>query len=80
MWGAIRGAELGDGTVETRSIPQTIQAIDILTEENDLLEIYCDCIVKNKHIGIYDGAYKCVELATGRKFERLTNGSSVRIG
>jgi len=69
-WGAIRGAELGDGTVEVRTIPQTLQAIDLLTQENDLLEMFCDCIVKNKSIGIYDGAYKCVELATGKKFER----------
>ena len=71
MWGAIRGAELGDGTVETRTIPQTLQAIDLLANHTDLLEMYCDCIVKNKSIGIYDGAYKCVELATGRKFERF---------
>jgi hypothetical protein len=70
MWGAIRGAELGDGTIETRTIPHTLQAIDLLTDEKDLLQMYCDCIVKNKSIGIYDGAYKCVELATGRKFER----------
>jgi hypothetical protein len=70
MWGAIRGAELGDGTVETRTIPHTLQAIDLLTHDHDLLEMYCDCIVKNKSIGIYDGAYKCVELATGTKFER----------
>jgi len=70
MWGAIRGAELGDGTIEARSIPQTLQAIDILTHASDLLKLYCDCIVKNKSIGIYDGAYKCVELATGKKFER----------
>ena len=70
MWGAIRGAEIGDSTVETRSIPQTLQAIDLLTDENDLLTLFCDCIVKNKSIGIYDGAYKSVELATGKKFER----------
>jgi hypothetical protein len=70
MWGAIRGAELGDGTIETRTIPHTLQAIDLLTHENDLLQLYCDCIVKNKSIGIYDGAYKCVELATGKRFER----------
>ena len=70
MWGAIRGAELGDGTIEARSIPQTLQAIDLLTDADDLLEMYCACIVKNKLIGIYDGAYKCVELATGKKFER----------
>ena len=70
MWGAIRGAELGDGTVEVRTIPQTLQAIDVLTQDQDLMNLYCDCIVKNKSIGIYDGAYKCVEMATGRKFER----------
>ena len=70
MWGAIRGAELGDGTVEARSIPQTLQAIDVISQDRDLMDLYCDCIVKNKSIGIYDGAYRCVELATGRKFER----------
>ena len=70
MWGAIRGAELGDGTVEATSIPLTLQAIDMLVNHNDLLEMFCSCIVKNKSIGIYDGAYKCVELATGKKFVR----------
>jgi hypothetical protein len=77
MWGAIRGAEIGNGTVEARSIPQTLQAIDILTDEDDLLELFCECIVKNKHIGIYDGAYKCVEMATGKKFVRTPISSSV---
>lgn len=70
MWGAIRGAELGDGTVEVRTIPQTLQAIDLLTFEDDLLTLYCECIVKNKHIGVYDGGYHSVALATGTKFER----------
>ena len=70
MWGAIRGAEIGDSTVETRTIPQTLQAIDLLTEEEDLLLMYCDFIIKNKSIGLYDGAYKSVELATGRNFVR----------
>lgn len=70
MWGAIRAAELGDGTVEARSIAHTLQAIDLLAHDRDLLTMYCDCIVKNKSVGIYDGAYKCVELATGIKFVR----------
>jgi hypothetical protein len=70
MWGAIRGAEIGDSTVETRTIPQTLQAIDIMTEADDLLTLFCDQIIKNKSIGIYDGAYKSVELATGKKFVR----------
>ena len=34
------------------------------------MEMFCEMIVKNKSIGIYDGAYKCVELATGKKFDR----------
>jgi hypothetical protein len=72
MWGAIRGAEIGDGTIEARTIPQTLQAIDLITHDTDLLTLFCDSIVKNKSIGIYDGAYKCVELATGKKFERKT--------
>lgn len=68
MWGAIRSAELGDGTVETRTIAETLEAIDLLTEEEDLLRLYCDRIVKNKEAGVYDGAYRCVELATGTPF------------
>ena len=75
-WGAIRSAELGDGTIETRSIPRTLQAIDLLAKETDLLEMYCDSIVKNKRSGIYDGAYKCVALATGTTFERTDDGIS----
>jgi len=78
MWGAIRGAEIGDGTVETRTIPQTLQAIDLMTHEDDLLEMYCEMIVKNKSIGLYDGAYKSVELATGKKFKRTPEG--IKIG
>ena len=70
MWGAIRGAEIGDSTIEARTVPQTLQAIDLMTAEDDLLTLYCDQIVKNKSIGVYDGAYKSVELATGKKFIR----------
>lgn len=36
----------------------------------DLLTMYCEHIVKSKSIGICDGAYKSVELATGKKFVR----------
>jgi len=69
-WGAVRGAEIGDSTVEVRSLGHTLQAIDLLVQEDDLLELYCRQIVKNKAAGIYDGAYKCVELATGKPFVR----------
>jgi hypothetical protein len=69
-WGAIRSAEVGDGTVETRTIPETLHAIDLLAREQDLLTMYAGGIVKNKSIGIYDGAYKSVALATGTPWER----------
>jgi len=69
-WGAIRSAELGDGTVEMRTIPETLNAIDLMAGEQDLLRMYCDSIVKNKQIGIYDGAYHAVALATGTTWER----------
>jgi hypothetical protein len=75
-WGAIRSAELGDGTIETRTIPRTLQAIDLITREQDLMTMFCEMIVKNKSIGIYDGAYKCVELATGKEFDRESLVSS----
>jgi len=79
-WGAIRSAELGDGTIETRTIPRTLQAIDLLAQETDLMELFCDSIVNNKRAGIYDGAYKCVALATGGTFERTDEGISYSRG
>ena len=66
MWGAIHSAEIGDGTLECRDIPHTIQLLDqFLTTR--LLDEMCEAIVLNKNMGIYDGAKKVVELAIGLK-------------
>ncbi|MCR5670205.1 MAG: hypothetical protein K6G10_04305 [Butyrivibrio sp.] len=62
MWGAIHSAEIGDGTLECRDIPHTIQMLDQFLETN-LLEEMCGCIVANKVAGTYDGAKKVVGLA-----------------
>jgi hypothetical protein len=67
MWGAIHSAEIGDGTLECRDIPHTIQMIDMFLNEDDLLNDMCENIKVNKSIGIYDGAYKVVEIAMGMK-------------
>ena len=67
MWGAIHSAEIGDGTLECRDIPHTVQMIDLFLDESDLLCGMCDNIITNQSIGIYDGAYKVVELAMGLK-------------
>ena len=70
MWGAIHSAEIGDGTLECRDIPHTLQMLDLFLEENMLLKDMCHNIQKNKSIGIYDGAYKVVELAMDMKGQR----------
>ncbi|MCR5755160.1 MAG: hypothetical protein K6G30_10160 [Acetatifactor sp.] len=67
MWGAIHSAEIGDGTLECRDIPHTLQMVELFLTSDSLLTDMCESIVKNKQIGIYDGAYKVVELAFGMK-------------
>jgi len=62
MWGAIHSAEVGDGTLECRDIPHTLQMIDQFMNTG-LLETMCENIIENKKTGLYDGAYKVVELA-----------------
>lgn len=66
-WGAIRGAEIGDGTIETNALRGLHRTLRLLIEENDLIELYCDHIVKNNKAGIYNGAYNAVNAATHRQ-------------
>ena len=66
MWGAIHSAEMGDGTLECRDIPHTLQMVEMFLN-TDLVNEMCDAIITNKTIGLYDGAYKVVELAMGLK-------------
>ena len=67
QWGAIHSAEIGDGTLECRDIPHTVQMLDLFLNEYALLNDMCDCIEKNKAAGIYDGAYRVVELAMEKR-------------
>ena len=67
MWGAIHSAEIGDGTLECRDIPHTLQMIDLFMQDDVLLGQMCDCIKTNKSIGLYDGAYNVVKIAMGLK-------------
>ena len=63
QWGAVHSAEIGDGTLECADIPHTIQMLELFLNEKTLLCDMCNAIVENKKMGIYDGAYKVVELA-----------------
>ena len=67
MWGAIHSAEMGDGTLECRDIPHTLQMIDLFMQDGKLLNDMCESIKLNKSIGLYDGAYKVIELAMEMK-------------
>ncbi len=70
QWGAIHSAELGEGTLECEDIAHTIQMIRLFIKDKNFLNDMCDNIIKNKAAGIYDGAYRVVELA----MEKNTRG------
>lgn len=62
-WGAIRGSEVGDGTMETDNEEDLIRTLDTLITDSDLLELYIRHIRLNAAAGVYNGAYNAVMLA-----------------
>lgn len=64
-WGAIRGSEMGDGTIETDSTPALHRTLHTLIDEDDLLKLYCRHILINAREGVYNGAYNAVQIAEG---------------
>ncbi len=68
-WGAIHSAEMGDGTLECKDIPHTLQMIDLLLGEEALFAEMIKAILANKAAGVYDGAYNVVKLAMALKNE-----------
>ncbi len=68
-WGAIRAAEIGDGTPECRDLPLTLQTLELVLQEDDLLALYCNRIKTLRDAGIYNGAYRAVTLAATGKME-----------
>ena len=67
-WGAIRTAELGDGTYECRTLPEIGAMLDLMTNDGEVLTAMCEAIVTAKKAGIYDGAYNVIKLAVEGKF------------
>lgn len=63
QWGAIHSAEMGDGTLECRDIPHTLQMARLFLEDDVTLKNMCDAIDLNKKMGVYDGAYNAVKIA-----------------
>ena len=63
-WGAIRAAEVGDGTYELETLPEIQAWIDLVQEEPEIIALMCDNIESADCVGTYDGAYRAVQLAT----------------
>ncbi len=62
-WGAIRAAEVGDGTYEMDQDAEVLSMLDSFQKDRALIAFMCDRIEDAYHAGIYDGAYKVVDLA-----------------
>ena len=62
-WGAIRAAEVGDGTYELESIAEMRAWIDLVQAEPGIIVEMCDNIEAADAVGTYDGAYRVVRLA-----------------
>lgn len=67
QWGAIHSAEIGDGSLECRDIPHTLQMLELFMNDGVTLRDMCDNIVRNKTMGVYHGAYEVVKTAMALK-------------
>ena len=66
-WGAIRAAEVGDGTYECEKTEEVLAMLDEITGGDEILPALCRGILRAKNAGIYNGAYEAVKLAVGKK-------------
>ncbi len=66
-WGAVRAAEVGDGTYELEKTAEVLAMIDRFIDDGELLLSMCRNIKSAKDSGIYNGAYEAVKLAVGTK-------------
>ncbi|MDB1123995.1 DUF6937 domain-containing protein [Vibrio algarum] len=66
-WGAIRAAEVGDGTSECVTTPEIHRMLKLMLNEPELLTEMNHNILKAQQAGIYDGAYNTVKLAVAEQ-------------
>lgn len=64
-WGAIRAAEIGDGTPECQSVEEAQNMLELFLQNPDMVISMCRAIMAAKKAGVYNGAYHAVELAAG---------------
>ena len=66
-WGAIRSAEMGDGSIECSSVKETLALLELLLTDREGLAMMNEHILAAHRAGIYNGAYQVVDIATGKK-------------
>ncbi len=66
-WGAIRSAEVGDGTYECDKTSEVLAMIDALIADGDIFRSLCTGVSKAYRAGVYNGAYEAVKLAVNKK-------------
>ena len=64
-YSALRASELGDGTLEVRTVPLAVKYVELFLSSN-LLEVMNNSIVNNNKIGLYDGCKNAVRIALER--------------
>ncbi len=69
VWGAIRAAEIGDGSYEVESLPEMGGMLELMIQEPELLAFMNRQILSAKQSGVYNGAYRVVELAARGRFD-----------
>lgn len=63
-YGAIRSSEMGDGTYECETPRETADMIRLMQTDQEVLTVLNEQILKNNEIGLYNGAYEVIKLAT----------------
>ena len=64
-YSALRASELGDGTLEARTLDVCLRYVDLFLEA-ELLTSMNEAIIKNNSIGVYDGCKNAIRIALER--------------
>ena len=62
-WGAVRAAEVGDGTYELETVAEVCACLELMARDPEIIRVMCQLIRTQAKTGAYDGAYKAVKLA-----------------
>lgn len=65
-WGAIRSAELGDGSVECSTEDEALAMLELMLSDGEALALMNESILAAHRAGAYDGAYRVVDIALGK--------------